>query len=214
MSYDHGCNLTSQFRLDPEDYVSPLVMPPPSRLIVPAGCCIASCHPLIATPSRRLVAPAGLSHCLLPFFCCVTLSSSRRASLLSHQLSPSSCCATLSSSRRAGWLLHRLLMHHPFFISSSSSCPLIVSSSCRAPLLSSCHARRQLVVPLVLSSCRLVVALPLLAPPSHPLVMPAILASPSPCRSLSLTPSNSVECCLCHQTPLPPPLLNAVSIVH
>ena len=166
MSYDHGCNLTSQFRLDPEDYVSPLVVPPPSRLIVPAGCCIASCHPLIATPSRRLVAPAGLSHCLLPFFCCVTLSSSRRASLLSHQLSPSSCCATLSSSRRAGWLLHRLLMHHLFFISSSLSCPLIVSSSCRAPLLSSCH-----VTP---AGC-----------PSRPLIMTAGCSVASPCAPLS-----------------------------
>ena len=60
-SYDHGCHLASRFHLDPEEYevVSPLVAPPSSRLVVPAGCRIASCRPLIVSPSRRLVAPAG-----------------------------------------------------------------------------------------------------------------------------------------------------------
>jgi hypothetical protein len=43
--------------------------------------------------------------------------------------------------------------------------------------------------------------------------LPAIFAPPSPCHSPSPTPSNTVECCLRHQTPLPLPPLNTVSIV-
>jgi hypothetical protein len=61
-------------------------------------------------------------------------------------LSLSYHCAALSSSHRAGWLLHRLLLH----------CPFVVLSPCR---------------PLVVL-LRLVVALPPITPPSHPLIVP------------------------------------------
>jgi len=92
-------------------------------------------------------------------------------------------------------------------------CPPLVVSSCQLVVTSSLIVL-SLCRPLVLSSCRLVVALPLLAPPSCPLVVPAIFVLPSPCRSPSPTPSNTVECCLRHQMPPPLPPLNAVSIVH
>ena len=94
-----------------------------------------------------------------------------------------------------------VLLYPPLVV---SSCQLVVASSLIVILL--CH-------PLVHSSCRLVGALPLLVPPSHPLVVPAIFASPSSFRR-SPTPSNTVECCLRHRMPLPPPPLNVVSIVH
>ncbi len=109
---------------------------------MPAGCPIASCRPLIAPPSRCLVR-AGCCICLSPSSHCAAFSSSCLASWLSPCLSPSSCCATLSSTHHASLLLRRP--------SSSSHC-----------------ARRR---PLVLSSCRLVVTLPLNAPPSCCLVV-------------------------------------------
>jgi hypothetical protein len=85
-----------------------------------------------------------LSHCLSPSSHCAALSLSCRASWLSHCLSPSSHCTTLSSTHCSSPLLsHRL---------SSSSC---------------CAPRRRLI----LSSRRLVVALPLDAPPSRRLVV-------------------------------------------
>ena len=77
----------------------------------------------------------------------------------------------------------------------SSRCPLVL-------LL------RQLV------GCIIISRRPLAAPPSRPLIVPAIFASPSPCRSSSPTPSNAFERCCCHRTPPPLPPLNAVSIVH
>ena len=62
--HDHGCHITSRIRLDPKDYevVSPLVVPPWCRLVMPAGCCI------------RLLSS---SHC-------AALSLSCRASWLLH----------------------------------------------------------------------------------------------------------------------------------
>ena len=74
------------------------------RLIVQAGCCVASrrtaisssCRPLTAPPSRCLIAPSG---CCAASHCAV-VSSSRRAKL------SSSHWATLLSSHRAIWLLH------------------------------------------------------------------------------------------------------------
>jgi hypothetical protein len=77
----------------------------------------------------------------------------------------------LSSFRRAGWLLHRLLMCHPFIVLSScraaSRC-LVAPAGCRAII--SC--RPLVALPsLILSSSWLVVALPVLALTSRPLVV-------------------------------------------
>ena len=167
--------------MDPEDYevVSPLVTPPSHHLVVPAGCCIASCR-LSSSHCAALSSTCRASlllHCLSSSSHCAALSSSCHASWLLHSLSPSSCCATLLSTRLASLLSLRL--------SLSSHCaprrPLVVSSSRHLvvpPLVVLSH---QLVVvpsslvvlllhcPLVISSCWLVVALHVLAPPSRPL---------------------------------------------
>ena len=155
-----------------------------------------------------------LSHHLLPSSHCATLSLYYRSRWLSHclcwlshGLSPSSRCATLSSTRRASLLSHRLSLssrcapRHPLDAPDgccvASRCTALSSSRCLvvSPLI---FASRQLVVapsslvvlslhrPLVLSSCWLVVALPLLAPPSR--------RSPPP------TPSNAAERCCHHRT--------------
>ena len=193
-SYDHDRHLASRFRLDPEDYgvVSPLVPPPLCRLVMPAGCHIASHCPLIATPSFCLVAPAG---CRIasrhPLF---ALPSRRlfapagcRIASCSPLVVPPSCCliapaccciaspcplvapqAALSSSRRAGWL----------FCYLSSCHPLVISSPRRATLSS-------LVAP---ASCRIIISRsPLVAPPSCPLIMLAGCCGcvASPCAALS-----------------------------
>ncbi len=63
-----------------------------------------------------------------------------------HRLLPSSCCAALSSSHRAGWLLHCLSLLRPLVLSLCSS-------------LASTEYQ--------LNLCRLVVALPLIMPPSR-----------------------------------------------
>ena len=144
-------------------------MPPRCPLVVPAGCRIASCHPLIAPPSRHLITPAG---CCMH---CAALLLSCRASWLSHCLSTSSRCAILLSTRRTSLLL----MRHPLVVSLSrcaASCCLVAPAGCRASSL----VVLSLHCPLVLSSCWLVIALPVLAPPSRPLV---------------------VVHCRCHQTP-------------
>jgi len=172
----------------------PLVVPPSFHLIVPAGCRIASCHHLIVTPSRQLIAPAccciASPHPLiaLPSRHLVPPAGCRIAScrpLLRHPLVNSS---------------HQLVVASPLLILSlrpvPPSCPLVAPSGCCvasqcATLLSSCclvdlpliASSRQLVVapsslavlslhcPLVLSSCWLVVALPVLVPPSRPLAV-------------------------------------------
>ena len=200
----------------------PLIVPPSHHLVAPAGCRITSPRPPIAPPSCRLVAPAG---------CCI---ASRRPLIAppSRQLVKPACrCITspcplsaphtaLSSSRHAGWLFRRLLMCHPLVI--LSSCHLVVP-----PLIVSL---RQLVVapsslvvlllhrPLVLSSCWLVVALPVLAPPSHPLVVVhrprhrtpsnAAAAIEHHCHRRHRTPSLSSTAATAavhrhHQTPIP-----------
>ncbi len=92
-------------------------------------------------------------------------------------LSPSSCCAALSSCHHAGWLLRRFSLCHPLVLLLHR--PLVVLS-CQLVLayplvVLSLHR------PLILSSRRLVVVLPLIAPPtsafvappSHPLFAPA-----------------------------------------
>ena len=215
-SYDHGCHLASQFCLDPEDYevVSPLVMSPVSHLLVPAGCCIVSCCPLIALPSHCIVAPAGCriaSSCrplvtppsrplVAPDCCRITSLHPLVAPPSPPHVGPagwcvasqraallvisSSCCAALSSSCPASWCSHHL--------SSSSRCAAL-SSSHHAGWLLRCL---------------------FFAPPSHPLVVPAIFASPSPCHSPSKTPPNTVKCCRYHRMPPPLSPLNVISIVH
>jgi hypothetical protein len=156
--------------------VSPLIVPPWCRLIMPAGCHITSCRPLIAPPSCCLVAPADccITSCcplvVLPSRRLVTPAGSRIASHrplvapTSCQLVAPACChiasprplvvprATLSSSRRAGWLLCRLSTRRPLVVSScrrAASCCLVAPAGCWAII--SCH-------PLVASpSCPLIV---------------------------------------------------------
>ena len=105
----------------------------------------------------------------------------------SHPLIAPACCCIASirplvapHSRppfRAGWLMCCLSTPCPLVILSRR--PLIVSS--RQLIVALCLFVLLLPHTLVLLSCQLVVALPLLAPPSHPLVVLAIFASPSPC---------------------------------
>jgi len=123
--------------------------------------CVASRCAALSSPCRA----SWLSHSLLSSFHCAALLSTPRAILLLNCLSSSSHCAALSSSCRASWLLHCL--------SPSSHCATL-SSTLRASLLlhhlsssSRCAPRR----PFVLSSRRLVVASPLVAPPSRHLIV-------------------------------------------
>jgi len=173
----------------------PLVAPTSCHLVVPAGCCIASCHPLIVPPSRQLVAPA----------CCCITSPCPLIALPSHCLvTPAGCCIASHHSLIAPPSCQlsscQLVVASPLLILSlrpaPPSGPLVTPAGCCvasrcATLSSSCRlivpplvvSSRQLVVapsslvvlslhrPLVLSSCWLVVALPVLVPPSHPLVV-------------------------------------------
>jgi len=148
-------------------------------------------------PLAVLLRASWLSHRLSPSSHCAALSSSCRASWLLHYLLPLSFCATILSTRCASLLSHHLSLssccapRHPLvFLSNrlvvaalSSSRRLIVSSSRRLVVPPLVILSRQLVVapsslvilslhrPLVLSSCWLLVMLPLLAPPSCPLVV-------------------------------------------
>ena len=211
-SYNHGHHLVSLFHLNPEDYevVSPLAAPPSRHLVVPAGCRIASCCPLIVPPfchlvaqaccciaspcplmvlpSRRLVAPPG---------CCIAYRHPLIAPPSRQLVAPDFCCITsarplvvprtaLSSSRCAGWLLRCLSMRRP----------LVVSLSCRA-------TSRCLIAP---ADCHVIISCcPLIAPPSHPLIVLAGCCVACPCATLSSscpspspTPSNAVEPCCRH----------------
>ena len=148
----------------------PLVVPPSHQLVAPACCCITSPRPFVALPSRHLVAPAG----------CRIASRRPLVAPPSRQLVAPACCCIASpcplivlrtallSSRCAGWLLR---------------CRATLSSSCRLVVPPLVVSSLQLVVapsslvvlslhrPLVLSLCWLVVALSVLALPSHPLVV-------------------------------------------
>ena len=172
--------------------MSPLIAPPSCHLIVPAGCRIATCRPLIVPPSHQLVAPACCCitsprpfvalpsrHLVAPAGCRI---ASRRPLVAppSRQLVAPACCCIASpcplivlrtallSSRCAGWLLRcratlsssRRLVMPPLFVSSRQ---LDVAPS--LVILLSLHC------PLILSSCWLVVASPVLVPPSCPLVV-------------------------------------------
>ena len=126
-------------------------------------CCsfIASCRPLVAPPSRPLVAPA----------CCCIASPCPLVAL--HSRPPF----------HAGWLLRPFLACRPLVISSRH--PLVISS--RQLIVASRLVILSLHHPLVLLSRRLVVALPpLLALPSRPLVVPAIIALPLPSLTIDV----------------------------
>ena len=174
------------------------------NLVMPAGCCNASCRPLIELPSCRLVHPAGcrIASCrplVAPPSCQLVAPACCRIASPCPLVAP---CAALSSSRRVVWLLHRLSIRRPLIVSSSrhvASCCLVTPAGCHAII-----------------SCR-----PFVAPPSRPLIVLAgcCVACPcaafsSSCRSPLPTPSNTVKRCCRHRTPPPPPPLNAVSIIH
>jgi hypothetical protein len=144
----------------------------------PACCSITSRRPLIAPPSRLLVAPAG---CHIVSWCPIVAP-------LSHQLVAPACCrvtspcplvaprAALFSSCCASWLLRHLLTHRP----------LVILSYLRA-------ASRCLVMP---AGCLTIISrCPLVAPPSHPLIVLAgCCVASSPCAALLFsTPSNAIE---------------------
>jgi len=99
-SYDHEFHLSQRFGMPPHyDYVCLLVaanLTKSHRLIVPAGCCIASCRPLIARPSRHLVASAG---------CCIASCHPLVAPPF-HPLVAQACCCIASPPL----LLHRPLV--------------------------------------------------------------------------------------------------------
>jgi len=183
--HDRGFHLASRFCLDPKVYkvVSPLVAPPWCRLVMPAGCHIASCRPLIEPPSHHLIVAAG---CCIH---CTALSLSCCASWLSHAshrplvvtptcqlITPACCCiaspcplivsrAVLSSSRCAGWLSRWLSTRRPLVVSSFrhvTLCCLVTPAGCRAII--SCH--------------------PLVAPPSHPLIVLAGCCIAYPCTAI------------------------------
>jgi hypothetical protein len=213
--------------------VSPLVTPPSHHLVMPAGCRIASCRPLIVLPSRQLVVPACCyiaspcplialpSHRLvMPAGCCIA-SCRHLVAPPSCQLIAPACCrnasprslvsprAALLSSLRAGWLLHCLLTHHPLVVLPSRHLivpPLVVL------LRQLVVAPSSLVVlslhrPLVISSCWLVVALHVLAPPSCPLVIVHRRRHRTPLNAAAISNKSATaaierRCCIASCRPL------------
>jgi hypothetical protein len=148
------------------------------RLSLPCRLVLSLRRPLVLLLSSRC---ATLSSSYRAGWCCVASCHAAVLSSSPHPLilSSSSCCTTLLSSHRAGWLLRCyswyrhsvLLLRGPLILPSSSSCctTFLLShcagwcciASCRAAILSShCVA--------LLSFCR-----PLVAPPSHHLIVPA-----------------------------------------
>ena len=139
------------------------------------------------------------------------------------------CCVFLLCQLVVALPLVILLLRHPLVVLSRrlvAASPLEAPPSCRLAVLL-CHplivSWRQLVVttslivlsfccPLVLSSCWLVVALPLFVPPSSPLVVPAIFALPLPCHSPSTTPSNTTATAAIERHLYCPPLPQLPSI--
>jgi hypothetical protein len=155
---------------------------PPSCCLAQAGCCVAShcnalsfscCaalssyrHPLTALPSCCLISPAG---CCVASHCTALSSSSHSAALIILRqlvvalplVAPPSCCAALLSCPRP--------------LTASSHCTALSLSHLTGWLLRCLSSRCPLVVLLLLCSFvvlrRLVVALPLVAPPSSPLIV-------------------------------------------
>jgi hypothetical protein len=167
----------------------PLTAPLPCHLIAPSGCCVvsrcavvsSSCRPLTAPPSRRLITQAG---CWVAS-CCAAVLSSHHATLSSscHPLTPPPSCRLIA---QAGCCLASR---------SAAGCPLVILS-----------LRHPLAI-----LCRLVAVLPLIAPPSCPLVvLPSrpLVAHP---LVVAWRPSNAATAI---ERPPPPPPLNAIFIVH
>ncbi len=104
-----------------------LVAPLWCRLIMPAGCRIASCHPLIAPPSRHLVAPAG---------CCI-VSHHPLVVPPSHPLAAPACCCI--NSPRPLVAPHFFLSSRRLVVASPLDAPpfrpLVVSSKRGSPLI-------------------------------------------------------------------------------
>jgi hypothetical protein len=162
----------------------PITAPPSCCLISPAGCCVASHCTAFLLSSCSAALSLSCSGWLLR-----QLSSRRPLTLtLCHPLilSLSYHCADLLLSHCTGWLLHRLLLHCPLVVLSPRrplvillwlvvafppvtppSCPLVVPPSCHFFVLSLWH-------PLVVSSHRLIVTLPLVVPPTHCLLAPLL----------------------------------------
>ena len=150
-------------------------------------------HPLIILSCQLVVASIVLpSRCLVaPAVCRIASHRSLIVTPSCRLITPACCCiaspcplvaphAILSSSRCAGWLLRCLLTRCPLVVSSSrhvASCCLVAPAGCCAII--SCH--------------------PLVAPPSHPLIVLAGFCIACPCAALLSS------CCI----PLPMPL-NAV----
>jgi hypothetical protein len=67
-SYDQGCHLTNQFRLDPEEY---------EALLIVAGLAVLCIQDLAGFQIKAMA--SLLSHCLSLSSCCSTYSSSRCA---------------------------------------------------------------------------------------------------------------------------------------
>ena len=177
-SYNHGCHLACQFRLDPKEY---------EGLLIVAGL-VSSCH------------ASWLSHCLLSSSHCPALSLSCRASWLLHCLLPSSRCAALSSSCRASWLSHCL--------SLSSRCATFLSTHCRALLppsntTTTAAIERHLYLPL-LPQLPSIATVKCQSPPSSmTAVKPDVRrCHPPPLMSSSPFPSPHRR----HRQTLPPPL--------
>jgi hypothetical protein len=126
------------------------------------------------------------------------------ASMWSHRLSLSSRCA----------LCHPLILLLCWLVVVS---PLDMPPSCRLVISSSLCATFHCLD--ALAGCRTIISChPLIAPSSRPLIVLAGCCVASPCAAISSSPSpkpsNAVKRCCRHQTPLPPPPLYAVSIVH
>jgi len=117
----------------------------------------------------------------MPLVILFTLDATHSCPLIFLSCQLVSTLSLLTSWPLAGWLLCRLSMCHHLVV--SSHLPLTILS-CQLDAASSLVFFQLLCHPLIVSSCRLVVALPLLlSPPSRPLVVPAIFASPSPYHS-------------------------------
>ena len=117
-------------------------------LVAPGGCHIDSHHPLVALPSCSLVAPAGC-HIAFPHPLVVPPTH--------PVVAPAGCCIT---SRCTTLSSSRCLIMPTLFVSLRQ---LVVTPSSLVVLSLHC--------PLALSSCCLVVALPLIAPPSCSLIV-------------------------------------------
>ncbi len=154
---------------------------------------VLSCQLVVASPlvvlslprplivlSRQLVVASPLTilslHCPLVVLSCQQVVAQLVAPACCPITSPRPLVAprtALSFSRCAGRLLHCLSTRRPLVISSSCRLvvPSLVVSSCQLVVAPSSLVILSLHRTLVLSSCWLVVVVPVLAPPSRPIVL-------------------------------------------